>query len=84
MRPEDINHWLTQLPFVPFRMCLSNGQAFDVRDPHTVQFWSRNMLMVGELDPDFPFPVPSKSSSVPLIHINTIEPLPQPAPASGG
>ena len=83
MRPEDIHLWLTRQPFVPFRISLSNGRVFEVRDPHTVQFWSRNTLLVGELDPDFPFPVPSKSTSVPLIHINTIEPLPQAAQTAG-
>ena len=82
MRPEDLAHWLSQQPFVPFRINLSNGRSFDVYDPHTVFFWNRNTVLVGELDPDFPFPAMSKSSSVPLIHINCIDPLPTPAPAA--
>ena len=81
MRPEAINYWLAREPFTPFRLSLSNGRTFDVHDPHTVTFFDRNSLLVGELDPDFPFPVLSKAVGVPLIHINSIEPLLQPASA---
>ena len=84
MRTEDIVQWLTQQPFVPFRIVLSNGRAFDVRDPNTVSFFSRGTLLIGELDPDFPIPVFSKSTSASLIHINHIEPITEPAPAAAG
>lgn len=83
MRPEDINFWLTQQPFVPFRLSLSNGRTYDVRDPHCVVFVNRHTVAVGDLDPDFPFPILGRSSYVPLIHMNHIEPLPVAAAPAG-
>ena len=43
----------------------------------------RNWLMVGDLDPDFPVPTVTTAHHITLLHINHIEPLPQPAPAAG-
>ena len=83
MRPEDVNFWLTQEPFVPFRVSLSNGRVYDVRDPDCVVFVNRHTVAVGALDPDFPFPVLGKSNYVPLIHMNHIGPLPEPAATAG-
>ena len=33
MRPEDIDHRLRERPFVPFRLCMSDGKSFEVRHP---------------------------------------------------
>lgn len=80
MRPERVNEWLARVPFIPFRINLSNGRHYDVHDPHCVLL-ERHDMIVGELDPDFPFPLVTKSTFVAYMHINTIEPLPQPATA---
>ena len=80
MRPDDIHSWLRRDPFQPFRLHISNGRSFDVTQPGMV--WvGRNWLMVGDLDPDFPVPTVTTAHHVTLLHINHIEPLPQPAAA---
>lgn len=36
MRPEEINSHVRKSPFVPFRLCMSDGKAFEVRHPEMV------------------------------------------------
>ncbi len=79
MRPQDIYNWLRREPFVPFRISLSNGRQFDIRNPGMVLV-GRSELVVGDQDPDFPVPVYDTASFVALMHINHIEPLPATSP----
>ncbi len=83
MTPQEVYDWLRRDPFIPFRVNLSNGRHYDVRRPEMAMVGKRAML-VGELDPDFPLPVFESSTQVSLIHVNSIETIPQPAPAPAG
>jgi hypothetical protein len=74
MRPEDIFDWLQREPFVPSRIFTSNGRQFDVRRPEMAMV-GRRSLLVGELDPDFPLPIYSRSTEISLLHINHIDPI---------
>jgi len=45
MRPDDIHAQLQQRPFVPFRMCFSDGSSFEVRHPEMAMV-SRTVITV--------------------------------------
>jgi len=45
MRISDIDKRLAQRPFVPFRLCMSDGEAYVVRHPELVLV-TRTMLAV--------------------------------------
>lgn len=76
MRAEDLFPWLLRKPFVPLRLTLSDGRTFDATARECVAFWTRDTLMLSELDPDFSFPVlGDKRLTVPLDLIAAVEPL---------
>ena len=74
---EDLLDWLKAEPFMPFRIGLSNGKFFDVFHP--------SRLWPGRQSTILSFPTPQDRyeydyhATISLIHINHIEPLPEPA-----
>lgn len=46
MRPDDVRDYLDRRPFHPFRIYLSSGVYFDIRQPHMVQL-GRSTLTIG-------------------------------------
>ncbi len=81
MRPEDLYVLLRARPFQPFRIHLSNGQTFHVRHPELAMVGLTTVL-VGRLAENQKVPTFDLYETVALAHINNIEPLPVPAPAS--
>jgi hypothetical protein len=71
---QDLTRLLEQSPFVPFRLHLTSGQAFEVRHPEFVWVF-RNYLPLA-------VPTPEKSKLmdrqeyISLLHILRIEQLP--------
>jgi hypothetical protein len=82
MRPEDLNKWLRASPFRPFRLYLTNGHTYDVRHPELVMV-GRSAIIVGTPSLEHADPVYDDYTTVALLHINDIKPLPAPAPSGG-
>src|SRR5262249_50873273 len=45
MRPEELHRFLNQRPFVPFRLYLSDGSHYDIRNPALVLPGSRSVII---------------------------------------
>lgn len=50
MRTSEIEKQLHQRPFVPFRLCMSDGSAFEVRHPEMLMV-SRTILVLAVYKP---------------------------------
>jgi hypothetical protein len=83
MRPDDINKVLRRQPFQPFRVHLSNGQAFDIRHPELAVV-GRSTMFIGLPAPDLPPSTYDFFEIIALMHINRLEPLPSAPPSSNG
>ena len=70
---QDLLEWLDAKPFAPFRLFLSDGRTFDIRDPNRV--WpGRQTAVVGLPAADDPRLI-DRHTTVSLLHIVSIEPL---------
>lgn len=73
MGPEDLKNLLTAKPFVPFRMRLDDGQAFEIRHPDMLWVGRRvAVLLIFEPGPEHYL---ERHVTVALIHITTVEPV---------
>ena len=62
---QDLRELLNRRPFEPFRVCLTGGDAYEVRDPElAVMMKSRMFLALPESD---------GWTLVPYLHISAIE-----------
>ena len=73
MRPNDIHAQLQQRPFVPFRMCFSDGSLFEVRHPEMARV-SRTVIAVavyngGEAE------LPERFVFCDPVHVVRLEPV---------
>jgi hypothetical protein len=80
MAPNDIRNLLKTQPFVPFRMCLSDGQTYDVRHPELVWVGLSALMLGFPAQPDSPFF--ERWTQIALRHIVRVEPLAGHAPGS--
>jgi hypothetical protein len=74
MPPEDLWERLRKTPFDPFRICLTNGTAYDVRHPELVMV-GRRSAVVGVSDSERQPPFYDRATTVALIHIVRLETL---------
>jgi hypothetical protein len=76
---QDLLDWIKAEPFAPFRLRLTNGQAYDIHAPSMI--WpGRQSVLIGFPNPDDRF-VYDKHVTVGLLHIASIEPLGSPTAA---
>lgn len=73
MSPEELNSALKRRPFLPFRIHITDGVHYDIRNPEMVMI-GRTILFIGlrrEIDsPFFDEPV-----WVSMRHVTRVEPL---------
>jgi hypothetical protein len=81
MRPEELRSLLRARPFVAFRLYLTDGAQYDVRHPDLMLVGERSAIVGQTSDPHKTFY--ELYTTVVLVHIVRIEPLPTPAPANG-
>jgi hypothetical protein len=74
MRPEDVMALLRKRPFVPLRIHMTDGHAYEVHHPE-VMVVSRSHAMVG-LQPNPRTGVVDRIEQCGLIHIVRIEEMP--------
>lgn len=70
MTPEAIREHLRRQPFQPFRMCLSDGSVYEVRQPEMV-FVMRREIVIGFADPGDE--LPERAVFCDPLHITRIE-----------
>jgi len=67
MVADTIRDALHREPFVPFRLVLSSGGGYDIRDPELVVVMKSEVFVA--------FPDGERSAHVPLLHIASLETL---------
>lgn len=80
MRPPDVRRLLRQQPFEPFRLCLVDGTAYEIRHPDLVMV-ERSTLAVAGTVANLPLPVAGRDVIVALLHVLRMEPIEQAPPA---
>ena len=86
MRPNDLLRVLRRQPFEPFRICLVDGTAYEVRHPDQVVV-NRSTIDVAGTIANLPRPLAERNVIVALLHVSRLEPieaLPPPAAAANG
>ncbi len=73
IRPEHVRKHRDKRPFEPFRICLTDGQRYDVRHPDLCLI-DRSTVYVGVPDPRRPG-VAMDTHHVSLVHVVRFEPL---------
>jgi hypothetical protein len=75
MQAEDIRRWQRRQPFQPFRLCLTDGRAYEVRHPELI-FVSKRWVSVGLTDgPAEPDAVPEHVAEIDVLHVVRLEPV---------
>jgi hypothetical protein len=81
VRRKDLENMLRAVPFVPFRVVMADGRAYEVPHPHTVVLTRWRAVLSG------PGPADPGSSTMPQIlllsRISRFEPAGQPAAGAG-
>jgi hypothetical protein len=70
MNADTIREWLSNQPFEPFELRLSNGERHQVRHPELIALGRNRVILI---DPNT-----DRAVYLALVHINSIEAL-QPA-----
>jgi hypothetical protein len=79
MDPNDLEELIKTSPFVPFRLCMTDGRTLDVHHPEFVQIGKRGNAVIFERDD----PRSSRFDRyvhVAILHIARAEPLETVAP----
>ena len=82
MRPEDLLRWLHVQPFVPFRIVMNTGTAFEVRHPELLCLMRTSFIYFVPTDEPHVY---DRCHMFGLVLIERIEPLGPPlsAPVAG-
>lgn len=72
MHPKEVRRHLDQQPFLPFRIYVSDGSTYDVREP-SFAYVSQREIVVGLEAYDSG--VPKRSAYLDPVHVTRIEPL---------
>jgi hypothetical protein len=72
MTLQTFREILTRRPFQPFRLVMSSGQSYDVRDPEMALLTRTDLLVGTDIQDDG---VPAEFKICSLLHVATVEPL---------
>jgi hypothetical protein len=64
MNSDDVRQLLDRHPFEPFRIRLTSGDVYEVRDPHSVALMKNRLFLALPTD---------RSVLVPYLHIAALE-----------
>jgi len=73
MRPQDIQQFLREAPFRPFRLTLTDGRTYDIRHPELLAI-GRSSLIIG-LPEDKEAPFYDDFVVVSLLHVMQAQPV---------
>jgi len=73
MSLDDIKVWSNNDPFIPFRLSVTDGRSFDIKDSSEIWPGKSNVLVIipDPKDPD----IYKAQATLALLHIVSIEPL---------
>lgn len=74
MRPDDIVQLLRTRPFEPFRICLSDGQSYEIRHPE-LAIVDRSKVVIGVPGPRGIDGPAERTVNCALLQITRTEPL---------
>jgi hypothetical protein len=80
MHPDELLRVVRRQPFVPFRLHVSDGSAYDVRHPETILVSRRAAIMAIPDDPAHPA---ERFVTVAMVHISRLEELTGAAASDG-
>jgi hypothetical protein len=80
---EEILILLRAKPFAPFRIHVTEGTCYDVTHPEACMPLARSLVIGIPGGPQLPSGVFDRYSSVALIHVTRLEPLPLPTGGNG-
>jgi hypothetical protein len=80
MPPDDLLNWLRAKPFRPFRMVMSEGTIYEVRQPELCMVSTFGSAVVGYPSASLPGAI-DRHDLVALSHVVRLELIDQPAPA---
>ena len=80
MTPEEIRNWIRLTPFLPFRICVTDGAFFDIRHPEVVSV-GRSIVRVGVSSGTSGRPL-SRSIALSILHIIRVEPIEEVSPTA--
>lgn len=72
MRPEDLLELLRARPFEPFRICLSDGAAYEIRHPD-MAIVQRSKAIIGVPGPEGPDGPVERTVKCSLLHVTRTE-----------
>jgi len=75
MDKEAVRSELTREPFIPFRLHLTDGRTFDVRDPKIAHIMAYGLLIM--IGADVKARTAKGYDQFPFDRISRVEPLPQ-------
>jgi len=76
MSPEALRNELRRQPFVPLRLCLTDGKTYEIRHPEMALVKQREVYVGTETAPGSG--VAAECDLVSLLHVVRVEVLPQP------
>ncbi|HKB39071.1 MAG TPA: hypothetical protein VKD72_21710 [Gemmataceae bacterium] len=74
MDRAEVERFLRQKPFQPFRVFVSDGRTYEVRNPR-MNLLAESFIKIGIPDPSLPEPICDHTEFVWLKEIVRIEPL---------
>jgi hypothetical protein len=73
MPPENLLEWIRQRPFVPFRVCLTDGASYEVRHPELIMPGKRAVVVGLPGNPSDP--LFERTVTVALSQVVRLEPI---------
>ena len=71
MTAEALRDWMQRRPVEPFRITMSNGDAYEIRHPE-MAFLTRAEIIIGLGERGG---IPSRHRTVSLLHVTAAEPI---------
>jgi hypothetical protein len=82
MSADDLLAFIQKRPFVPIRLCLTDGSTYEVRHPELLMPGRRTVIVGLPADPNRP--VFDQTVTVALVHVVQVIPLDQASVSSNG
>ena len=82
MTQDELREWARRQPFVPFRVILTTGAAYDIRHPDLIMVGRRSATLGVTTRPERT--AYDTALQVDLLHVVAIEEIPRPAPGPNG
>jgi hypothetical protein len=73
MNPEELNSLVHKMPFQPFRLCLTDGESYEVRHPDAIRIAGRTAVVFARKSDGAVSILYDRFHLVSLLHIVRVE-----------